>query len=162
VQPKLEWCDVRDLVQTTVHILQRELSQHPVQLELQPGLALARLDFTLTQQALSNLLLNAVVHTPPGSPITVQARAQPGLLVLSVADRGSGLAPDLLPRIFDKFIRAPQAPAGGSGLGLAIVKGFIEAQGGRVTAENRPDSGAIFTLRLPQTQPPPAVAAEVS
>jgi two-component system sensor histidine kinase KdpD len=83
-------------------------------------------------------------------------------LVLSVADRGSGLAPDLLPRIFDKFIRAPQAPAGGSGLGLAIVKGFIEAQGGRVTAENRPDSGAIFTLRLPQTQPPPAVAAEVS
>jgi two-component system sensor histidine kinase KdpD len=162
VQPKLEWCDVRDLMQTTVHILQRELSQHPVQVELQPGLALARLDFTLTQQALSNLLLNAVVHTPPGSPITVRARAQPGLLVLSVADRGSGLAPELLPRIFDKFIRAPQAPAGGSGLGLAIVKGFIEAQGGRVTAENRPDSGAVFTLQLPQTQPPPAVAAEVS
>ena len=53
-----------------------------------------------------------------------------------MADKGPGLPPELLPRIFDKFFRAPNAPAGGSGLGLAIVKGFVEAQGGRIAAEN--------------------------
>jgi two-component system, OmpR family, sensor histidine kinase KdpD len=162
VQPKLEWCDVVDLVQTTVHTLERELDQHPLELELPPRLPLARLDFTLMQQALSNLLLNASVHTPPGTPISVQARTEPGYLVLSVADRGAGVPPDLLPRIFDKFVRAPQAPAGGSGLGLAIVKGFVEAQGGQITAENGAQSGARFTIRLPQTQAPPAIPLETA
>ena len=69
--------------------------------------------------------------------------------MIAVADTGPGLAQDTLDRIFDKFYRAPAAPAGGTGLGLSIVKGFIEAQGGRVEAANRPAGGAVFTLRLP-------------
>ena len=107
------------------------------------------------QQALSNLLLNATVHTPAGTQILLQARHEPGQLILSVADNGPGLPPDLLPRIFDKFFRAPGAPAGGSGLGLAIVKGFVEAHSGQISAANRPGGGAIFTIRVPQTELPP-------
>jgi two-component system sensor histidine kinase KdpD len=159
VRPKLDWCDVGDLVQVTVRGLERELAGREVKVELAAPLPLARLDFTLIQQALSNLLLNAAIHTPAGTPILVQAGSVPGALMLSVADSGPGLAPELLPRIFDKFVRAPNAPAGGSGLGLAIVKGFVEAHGGRITAANRPSGGAIFTLRLPQTEKPPAPVA---
>jgi two-component system sensor histidine kinase KdpD len=109
------------------------------------------------QQALSNLLLNAVVHTPPGTEILIQARQEQGALVLSVADNGPGLPPDLLPRIFDKFVRGSEAAAGGSGLGLAIVKGFVEANGGQIIAANRPGGGAMFTIRVPQKESPPTI-----
>jgi len=74
-----------------------------------------------------------------------------------VADHGPGLAPNLLPKIFEKFFRAPDAAAGGSGLGLAIVKGFVEAQGGQITAANRPNGGAMFTIQVPQAKSPPSV-----
>ncbi len=156
VRPKLDWCDVGDLVQTTVRSLQRELSGREVKVEIADKIPLARLDYTLMQQALTNLLLNAVVHTPAGTPVLLQVRHEKGQLVLTVADSGPGLPPDLLPRIFDKFFRAPDAPAGGSGLGLAIVKGFVEAQGGQISVANRPGGGAMFTLRIPQTELPPA------
>jgi two-component system sensor histidine kinase KdpD len=155
VRPKLDWCDVGDLVQTTVRSLERELAGRKIKIEVAEKIPLARLDFTLMQQALSNLLLNAAVHTPVGTPILLQARHESGQLVLSVADNGPGLPPELLPRIFDKFFRAPNAPAGGSGLGLAIVKGFVEAHGGQISAANRPGGGAIFTIRIPQTESPP-------
>ncbi len=153
----LDWCDVRDLVQTTVRTLDRELSGREVKVEISEKIPLVRMDFTLMQQALANLLLNAVVHTPPGTPILLQALWEPNLLIFNVADNGPGLPPDLLPRIFDKFFRAPDAPAGGSGLGLAIVKGFVEAHGGQISAANRPGGGAIFTIRLPQKESPPAI-----
>jgi signal transduction histidine kinase len=65
------------------------------------------------------------------------------------------LPPDLLPRLFEKFVRANNAPTGGSGLGLAIVKGFVEAHGGKIAAENKLSGGALFTIRLPQTESPP-------
>jgi two-component system, OmpR family, sensor histidine kinase KdpD len=155
VRPKLDWCDVGDLVQTTVHSLERELAGHEIKIEIEGKIPLARLDFTLMQQALSNLLLNAAIHTTAGTQIWLQARHEQGWLVLNVADKGSGLSPELLPRIFDKFFRAPNAPAGGSGLGLAIVKGFVEAHGGQVSAANRPGGGAVFTIRIPQKELPP-------
>jgi two-component system, OmpR family, sensor histidine kinase KdpD len=156
VRPKLDWCDVGDLVQVTVRALERELAGRDVKIEIAEKLPLARLDFTLMQQALSNLLLNAAVHTPAGTAVLIQARHEKNELILSVADNGPGLPPDLLPRIFDKFFRAPNAPAGGSGLGLAIVKGFVEAHGGQIAAANRPGGGAIFTMKIPQTEKPPA------
>jgi two-component system sensor histidine kinase KdpD len=156
IRPKLDWCDVADLIHVTVHALERELAGRDVKLEIPEKLPLARLDFTLMQQALANLLLNASVHTPAGTPILIQAIQEPQRLILNVADRGPGLPPEFLQRIFDKFFRAPNAPAGGSGLGLAIVKGFVEAHGGEIMAGNRPGGGAIFTIRIPQTEKPPS------
>jgi len=160
VRPRLDWHDARDLVQTTLRELQRELAAHPVKAELPAGPLLVRLDVSLVQHALANLLLNAGNHTPAGTSIEVQAQLTDGTLVLSVADRGPGIPAEWLPRIFDKFFRAPSAPTGGSGLGLTIVKGFVEAHGGTVTADNRPGGGAIFTMRLPQLEKPPTVEPE--
>jgi two-component system sensor histidine kinase KdpD len=160
VRPQLDWHDARDLVQTTLRELRRELSSHPVTSDLAKAPPLVRLDFSLVQHALGNLLLNAVAHTPAGTAVDVEAHGAEDSLWLSVADRGPGLPEESLPRIFDKFFRAPHAPAGGSGLGLTIVKGFVEAHGGTVTAGNRPGGGAIFTIRLPQTEKPPTVEPE--
>lgn len=156
IRPKLDWCDVGDLIHVTVRGLDRELARRDVKIEVAEKLPLARLDFTLMQQALSNLLLNAAVHTPAGTPILIQARHEADRLVLNVLDQGPGLPPELLTRVFDKFVRAPNAPAGGSGLGLAIVKGFVEAHGGRISAANRPAGGAMFTISIPQTEKPPS------
>ena len=75
-------------------------------------------------------------------------------MALTVTDRGPGISPDAIKRIFDKFYRAPGATTGGTGLGLSIVRGFVEAQGGRVAVENRTEGGAAFTLFLPITEPP--------
>ena len=134
--------------------MQKELKGHKLEIVLQPRLPLVRMDFVLMEQALANLLLNAAFHTPPGTLIQVSAKQQNGELALSVVDRGPGIPAAAIPRIFEKFYRAPGAATGGSGLGLSIVKGFVEAQQGRVRAENQPGGGAVFTLCLPIAEPP--------
>lgn len=156
VRPRPDWHDLGDLVQGAVRDLQRELAAHSVAVELPAEATLARVDFSLLQHALANLVLNAAAHTPPGTPITVRAEAQPDAVVLSVADRGPGIPAEVLPRIFDKFFRGPGTAAGGSGLGLTIARGFVEALGGRITAANREGGGAVFSIWLPQAQPPPS------
>ena len=116
IRPRLDWHDARDLVQTTVREVRRELGQHPVTLDLPAGPLLVRLDFSLIQQALANLLLNAAMHTPLGTPVEVRAAHEGNALTLSVGDRGPGLPADLLARVFEKFTRGTAAPVGGSGL----------------------------------------------
>ena len=101
------------------------------------------------EQALYNLLHNAAIHTPPGTRVRITARVEEEEWVLSVADRGPGLPPEDLERVFDKFYRAPSATGGGTGLGLSIARGLVEAHGGRISAENRSNGGARFTIRLP-------------
>jgi two-component system, OmpR family, sensor histidine kinase KdpD len=154
VKPRLDWCDVTDLVQATLRELGRDLQSHPVTADSVPNLPLVRMDFVLMQQALTNLLLNAAVHTPPGTPVRIRIALAGDALLLAVVDAGPGLPAEAIPMIFDKFYRAPAAPAGGTGLGLAIVKGFVEAQGGHVTAENNPGGGSTFSIRVPLSEPP--------
>jgi two-component system sensor histidine kinase KdpD len=154
VKPKLDWCDVGDLVNVTVKSLQKELTGRQVDIMLAADLPLVRMDFVLMEQALTNLLLNAAVHTPAGVPIRISAAVRNGELALGVADKGPGIPTESLPKIFDKFYRAPGAATGGTGLGLSIVKGFVEAQHGRVEAGNPPGWGATFTIYLPIGEPP--------
>ena len=155
VVPRMDWYDARDIVQTTLRELQRDMAGNPLTLELPPEPMLVSCDFSLMQHALANLLVNAVIHTPRGTAIEVTARFLDGSVVMSVGDRGPGIPAELMPRIFEKFFRAPNAPTGGSGLGLTIAKGFIEAQGGTITVENRPGGGTLFSLRLPQPEKSP-------
>jgi two-component system sensor histidine kinase KdpD len=159
VKVHFDWCDLEDLIQVTLKEIDKDLVGHQVTVDVARNLPLVRVDFVLMQQVLTNLLLNTAVHTPPGTTIQISAMTQGETLVLSVADSGPGLPPEALSMIFEKFYRAPSAPAGGTGLGLAIVKGFIEAQGGRVEAQNRATGGALFTIRLPLAKPPVAVEA---
>jgi two-component system, OmpR family, sensor histidine kinase KdpD len=161
VKPKLDWCDVADLIQATMKEIERDMSGHSVSINVAPGLPLARMDFVLMQQVLINLLLNVAAHTSPGTPVNIDAKTDSGFLVLAVSDKGPGLPPETLPFIFDKFYRAPAAPAGGTGLGLAIVKGFVEAQGGKVQAENQPRGGARFIIRMPVTKAPPVTEEKI-
>ena len=154
VKPKMDWCEAGDLVNVTLKSLRKELSGHKVETVIVPQIPLVRMDFVLMEQALTNLLLNAAFHTAAGTTIQLSAGVEKGELALTVADNGRGIPPESLPKIFDKFYRAPGALTGGTGLGLSIVKGFVEAQGGRVSAENRPGGGAVFTLYLPITEQP--------
>lgn len=104
------------------------------------------------RQVLGNLISNALRHTPTGGTVTVTTRHTGDLAVLTVEDTGSGIAPDDLPHVFERFWRAEKSRSrhtGGSGLGLSIVRQFVEAHGGTVTADSEPRKGAVFTIRLP-------------
>jgi two-component system sensor histidine kinase KdpD len=149
IRPKLDWCEVSDLVRVSLREAEKLLAGRPVEHHVEPGLPLVKADFVLMQQALVDLLANAATHTPAGTPIEITARLEGGELLLEVADRGPGVPEEQLERLFELFQRAPNAKPGGTGLGLAIVKGFAEAQGGRVQAGNRPGGGAVFKIFLP-------------
>lgn len=110
-----------------------------------------RADATRLRQVLLNLLTNADRHTPPGGSIRVRSAVRDGEVTIDVANSGSRLDPDQLPRVFDRFYRtdpARQRGTGGTGLGLAIVKHLVEAQGGRVAASSG-DDGVVFSVALP-------------
>ena len=153
----LEWCDVSDLINVVTNRMKDDLTRHELILEVAQNLPLIRVDFVLLEQALVNLLHNASIYTPPGTRVRVTARVDGDDLLLIVADRGPGLPPGDLERVFDKFYRAPGAAPGGTGLGLSIAKGLIEAQGGTISAENRANGGARFIIRLPIGNPPVVV-----
>lgn len=104
------------------------------------------------RQMIGNLVGNAVRHTPEDGSVTIRARRDGPEVVIEVADTGSGIGPEELPHVFDRFWRADESRSretGGSGLGLAIVRKLAEAQGGGVTAASTPGVGSTFTVRLP-------------
>lgn len=102
---------------------------------------------------LRNLLANALRHTPRGGAVRVSVARHSGdeTVRLTVADDGDGIPDDLLPRVFDRFVKGPGSP--GSGLGLAIVRDIVEAHGGTVTARNNQTRGATFDITLPVVAP---------
>jgi two-component system sensor histidine kinase MtrB len=114
----------------------------------------ARLDPRRLDVIIANLVSNALQHGAP--PVSVRTQARPGGLDIEVSDSGPGLAPDVLPHVFDRFYKADTARARseGSGLGLAIARENARLHGGGLTAANRPDSGAVFTVHLPRTSEP--------
>jgi two-component system sensor histidine kinase KdpD len=147
---KISACDVRDLIQVVAKETKKELAEHPLTIEISPNVPLvAPMDFVLTQQALMTLLSNAAFHTPPGTAVSLRVSREAEELMFEVSDRGPGIAQESLPRVFEKFYRAPNARAGGTGLGLSVAKGIVEAQNGRVEAKNASKGGAVFTIRLP-------------
>ncbi|HEU4323496.1 MAG TPA: ATP-binding protein [Roseiflexaceae bacterium] len=105
------------------------------------------------KQALLNLGINALQHTPPGGVVTLGLGSGESGVRLSVSDTGSGIAAEDLPHIFERFYRADRARnhnSGGAGLGLPIVKWIADAHGGRVLVESVPGQGSTFTLLFPQ------------
>jgi len=108
-------------------------------------------------QVLSNLMGNALRHTPAGGSILLKGAATPGEVKITVRDTGEGISPKDLPYVFDRFWRADksrQRQSGtGSGLGLAIAKQFVQAHGGHISVESQLGGGAIFTIDLPHSHP---------
>ncbi len=152
LEVKHDAVDLADIVGSAVQRAGRILARHEIAIDLAPDLPMLRLDFVLFEQVLFNLLDNAAKYAPHGTAITLRARPVEDSLIIEVMDEGAGIPAADLERIFDKFYRVQAADRqrAGTGLGLAICRGFIEAQGGRITASNRADrSGAIFTITLP-------------
>ena len=121
-----------------------------VHLDCAPTLA-ARINPSLLEQAVVNLVDNAIKYSPSGSDVLVKAGESNGM-VIRVEDRGCGVAAEHLPRLFERFYRVDKARSrslGGTGLGLAIVKHVITAHGGRVSVESAPGIGSTFTIHLP-------------
>ncbi|MBA2355861.1 MAG: PAS domain-containing protein [Acidobacteria bacterium] len=124
-----------------------------VDLQVTPPALTMRCDPAKMHDVLRNLVENASAYTPEGSRIVLEAHADAGQVRLTVADSGHGIPDTELPRIFERFYRVDKARAresGGTGLGLSIVRHLVELHNGTVSAANRPDGGAMFTITLPR------------
>ncbi len=153
--------DVADLLAAAIELAAPliEQRQHEITCEVEAGLAVDG-DSERLVQVFSNLLTNAARYTEPRGTILVHAAREAGAIAVSVRDNGQGVAPDLLPSIFEMFVQAPQGSdrrQGGLGLGLALVRSLVELHGGRVSAVSEGQNlGSEFTVRLPPATDVPA------
>jgi two-component system sensor histidine kinase KdpD len=158
-----EWCPLEDVVGSALARLDATLAGREVHVKLPEPMLLAPLDPVLMEQVLTNLLENAAKYTPPGTPLDIEASVGEEGVTVEVADRGPGIPPAELERVFAKFHRLPgDERVPGSGLGLAICRAIVAAHGGRIWAENREGGGARFRFVLPLEGAgmPPAEPAE--
>jgi signal transduction histidine kinase len=118
-------------------------------LQIETPLPMVMADPDRIQQTLSNLVGNAIKFSPSGSKIVVIARKDPEAVVISVVDSGKGIAPEQLPRIFDRNWQSSRTDRQGAGLGLAISKGIVEAHGGKIWIESKQSQGTIASFTLP-------------
>ncbi len=151
LKPRLDWCDARDLVNAAIEGVRDALTGYPLEVVIPDDMPPVRADFALMEQSLANLLLNAVRHTPAGTPVFLMVGLERGgqRVFFTVADRGPGFPLAMRERLFKKFERGDAARAGGLGLGLSIVRGFAVAQGGEIVVGENPGGGAVFTIYLP-------------
>ena len=144
--------DLLPIIQETAAEFQMRTHDHHFQLQLPGTLPLAMADPRRTRQVLRNLVENAVKYSPGGGPITIAAQPEEQMIVVSVADRGIGIDPQQLDRVFDRFYQVDSASTrkvGGSGLGLSISKAIVEAQAGSIWAESEANVGSTFYFSLP-------------
>jgi two-component system sensor histidine kinase KdpD len=156
-----EWQPIESVIGAAIGRLEEPLNGRRIHVDIASDVALAPIDDVLIELVLINLLENATKYTPAGSPIDINVRREGDEAVFEVADRGPGVPPDSVDKIFEKFYRLPRERAGGgAGLGLAICRGMVEAHGGRIWVTPREGGGASFRFALPVEGSPPNVDAE--
>ena len=157
IEPKLDWCDLVELVYNVLDHLKDDLQYHNVIVKTDENLPLFKLDYGLMEQIIFNLVFNASQYTPKGAKIEIKVAYNidadfdynPDKLfpcVITITDDGTGFPEAEIDKVFDKFYRLHNSKTGGTGLGLSIVKGFVEAQNGKVKLENREEGGSVFIL----------------
>ena len=147
--------DMAELVQLTVSRMRRQCPDVTLDVQVDPGLDLIDGDPVLLDQVVTNLVENASRYAPPGSTVSLELTEVEGpSVILSVRDRGPGVPPEHVDKIFEPFWKEPGSRS--SGLGLAIVRSIVEAHGGLIEFCETPGGGATFAVRLP------ARAAELS
>ena len=159
---KADWTDVRDVLNAAAERVSRRLGSRRLTRDFPDQLSVVSLDQGLLEQALVNILENAIAYSPDGSTIELAAYEDRGSVVISIEDEGKGIPTSELELVFDKFRRMEEQPdrSKGAGLGLAIAKGFVEAMSGRIAASspihNGPDEqngGTRILISLPKSIP---------
>jgi signal transduction histidine kinase len=141
--------DLADVAAEAAGTLAPVAAQREVRLEVDPRPTPVAGDALRLRQLVTILADNALAHSPAGSTVAVRIRPEGPDAVLTVEDRGPGVREEDLPRLFERFWRADNAPAGGTGLGLSIAAWIVDAHGGAISAANNPEGGARFEVRLP-------------
>jgi two-component system sensor histidine kinase KdpD len=149
-----DWVDLEEVLNRVVAVARRRGATQRFALQVEPGLPLVFADQSLLGQAFGNVVGNAIRHAGPAASVVVAARRDGPAVQVAITDNGPGIDPDLLPHVFEKFVRAAQDRADGgegAGLGLAIAKGIIEAHGGTVQAQGAVENGhgARIVMTLP-------------
>ena len=154
VRVKREWVAIEEVVGSALSRLEEQLEARPVAVDLPERWI--PMDPVLFEQALVNLLDNAIKFSPAGSGLEIRGWVEAGQFLIRVADQGPGIHPGEEERIFDKLYRGSGAQATpGAGLGLAICKGIAQAHGGTIRARTRPRGGTEVTMALPLEAPSP-------
>jgi two-component system, OmpR family, sensor histidine kinase KdpD len=157
-----QWIPVEEVVGSVLTRLAKQLRDWKVNVTLPADLPLVPFDSGLIEQVLLNLLDNAIKYGAKNTPIGITAEQCEASVVISVANRGSGLSPGDESRVFDKFYRArSKGPIDGVGLGLSICRAIIEAHDGQIWADNRPEQGVRFRFSLPLGAKPPDLALDI-
>jgi len=144
---------LKDVLKTAIDLSAVKAEQKQIRVTLACDEQIqARINAPLLEQAIVNLIDNAVKYSEPGAAVEVRAEQREGRTTISVKDTGCGIPAEHLARIFERFYvvdKSRSRKLGGTGLGLAIVKHIAQVHGGRVTVESMPGQGSTFTLHLP-------------
>jgi len=143
-------CDINDLLNSVLNNFEKELKLHEIKVDVQENFPYINIDFVLIEQALNNILQNALTYTSPDSKIEFQAKYDDNYFYITISDNGKGIPEKNLEHIFDKFYRIDSKISGGTGLGLSIAKGFIEVHKGSISASNKISGGLKFVIKIPQ------------
>jgi two-component system sensor histidine kinase KdpD len=154
---RTDWVDVRDVLMAAAERVSRRLEGRHIERDFPSDLSLVRLDPNLLEQAVVNILENAIAYSPDDTAIDLAAYEDRSNVVISIEDEGKGIPTAELERVFEKFRRMeePTDRSKGVGLGLSISKGFIEAMGGRIAAASpiHGDHGTRVLISLPKASP---------
>ncbi|HET9762307.1 MAG TPA: DUF4118 domain-containing protein [Casimicrobiaceae bacterium] len=150
-----DWTSLGEIVESVLARLAERLSAHRVIVELAADLPLVRVDPTLIEQALGNLLENCAKHTPPDTVVRVRAERRATDVLVTVEDYSGGVSAKDFERLFAKFHHgSTEGSTGGVGLGLAICRAIVRLHGGQAWAERAPGGGTAFRLTLPLAEAP--------
>jgi PAS domain S-box-containing protein len=151
--PDLAIVSARDLVINAAENFRPQVEYAGLELKVDVPFDLpsVKADRNQVERVIGNLLTNAIRYTKEGG-IHISAERRGASVAISIADSGTGIPANYLPRIFDKFVQVPGAEIGGAGLGLAISKSLVEAQGGKISVQSEVGRGSTFTFTLPQAE----------
>lgn len=159
-----EWVQPAEIAEAAVRQAERALDPRRVHIHVSPEGMLVHLDPRLTSAALAHLLENAGQYSPPSAPVDIRLSVFEAELHIAVRDRGPGISPADVERVFERSYRGTGArqTRAGTGMGLSITRGLLAAAGGHVRVENAPGGGAVFTMTIPITSRTTSMAVEAT
>jgi signal transduction histidine kinase len=144
--------DLGDVAADAASSLDKPAASKGVRVVVDPEPAVVVGDAARLRQLVRILVDNAIRHSPAGGEVVIRVRPAGGSASLEIADQGPGVAAEDMPRVFERFWRAPGAPSGGTGLGLAIAKWIVDRHDGRIAVGNGAQGGAVFSVDLPRSE----------